>query len=58
MKTRLTDKQIKKLFKYIPLTELEYQEEYWGNVPESFWDSVNDWYEYLKQYLEGYTIDL
>ena len=57
MKTHLTDDQIVKLFKYIPLIEMQYQEEYWGNVPESFWDSVNDWYEFLKQYLEGYSID-
>ena len=57
IKKHLSDEQIEKLVRYIPLTELEFQEEYWGTVPNSYWDSVNNWYEFLKQFLESHPID-
>lgn len=57
IKKHITDKQIKKLLKYISLAELEYQEEYWGKVPDGYWKYVHKWYEFLNHFLESYPID-
>ena len=57
MKKHLTEKQLKKLVKYIPPDELEQQEKDWEEVPDGYWKSVNFWYEFLKFYLASYSID-
>ncbi len=57
MKKHLTEKQLKKLVKYIPLDELVQQEKDWEEVPDGYWKSVNFWYKFLKLYLASYSID-
>ncbi len=53
----ITDKQLKKLLKYISPEELIFQEEHWSNLPETYWERVDRWYNFLIHYFPDYKID-
>ena len=57
MKTSISDKQLKKLLKYVPLEDLKLQEEHWGEVPDTYWIRVDEWYMFLIDYLKEYPVD-
>ena len=57
MKKHITNKQLKKLLKYISPVELKFQEDHWGKVPETYWERVDMWYNFLIRYFPYYKID-
>ncbi len=57
MKTSISNKQLKKILKFVSLEELEFQEEHWEEVPDSYWERVNNWNEFLIDYLKEYPVD-
>jgi len=57
MKKHITDKQLKKLLKYLSPDELKFQEDHWGKVPETYWERVDMWYNFLIHYFSDYKID-
>ncbi len=57
MKKHLTEKQLKKLLKYISSEELKFQEVHWGKVPNTYWERVDMWHNFLLHYFPSDKID-
>ena len=57
MKKQITEKQLQKIIKYISPEELTFQEDHWGKVPETYWERVDRWNNFLMHYFQEYKLD-
>ncbi len=57
MKKGLSKKEKEKVEKYILLEEMKFLEKHWGKIPETYWQRVDMWYNFLIYYFPEYKID-
>ncbi len=57
MQTYISDKQLKKVLKYISPDELLFQEEHWDFVPDTYWERINMWNDFLFHNFPDKKID-
>ena len=57
MKKSLSKKDKEKVEKYISLDEMNFLEKHYGEVPDTYWERVDMWYDFLKHYYLNEEID-
>jgi len=57
MEKSLSKKDKEKVEKYISLDEMNFLKKHYGEVPDTYWERVDMWYDFLKHYYPNEKID-